>query len=169
MTQSLSLLRIIRTAQISDDGVYRYALRRVWNDSRSLVNFVMLNPSTADATNDDATVRRCMAYARDWMYGGIIVTNLFALRSRHPWDLQNHPDPIGSENDAVIVSEASAANMVVAAWGNAGLSRSRATDVVKMLHARAHDIYCLDVSIAGEPVHPLYRPKDVKPRLYMRS
>lgn len=48
-------------AVISDCGQYRYALSRGgWMGGKGTVLFVMLNPSTADASEDDPTIRRCV-------------------------------------------------------------------------------------------------------------
>jgi hypothetical protein len=44
------------------------------------LEWMMLNPSTADGTDDDATIRKCMKFARAWGYGGILVVNLLAWR-----------------------------------------------------------------------------------------
>jgi hypothetical protein len=62
-----------RGAVLSDDGVYRYRLWRIWDDDRAPTAFLMLNPSTADATVDDPTLRRCIAFARRWGAGGGVV------------------------------------------------------------------------------------------------
>lgn len=75
---------MIRSAVISKDGLYRYTLRRVWDESKPLLNFVLLNPSKADAETDDATVRRCIGFAKLWGFGGIVITNLYAYRSTDP-------------------------------------------------------------------------------------
>ena len=60
---SLQDTRSIAVFSIDDD--YRYRLSRLWNADKSIVAFVMLNPSTADATTDDPTIRRCLNYAED--------------------------------------------------------------------------------------------------------
>jgi Protein of unknown function (DUF1643) len=63
-------------AVISDCGRYRYSLWRIWNASAVRVMFIGLNPSTADATQDDPTIRRCVEFARSWGFGGIYVQSL---------------------------------------------------------------------------------------------
>jgi hypothetical protein len=67
-------------AKLSDDGVYRYALWRDWRESldEPLLGYVMLNPSTADASEDDQTIRKCIGFAERNDYRGFIVLNLFA-------------------------------------------------------------------------------------------
>ena len=71
-------------ADFSECGRYRYKLWRTWDDVRPVVMFIMLNPSTADATADDPTIRRCIGFAHDWGYGGVRVGNLFAWRTPYP-------------------------------------------------------------------------------------
>ncbi len=85
-------------AELSPCKAYRYALWRRWSDAPPVL-FVMLNPSTADESQDDPTIRRCISFAKQWGHGGIIVGNLFAFRSPYPNDLQTAADPIGPENN----------------------------------------------------------------------
>ena len=63
---------------------WRYLLRRDLGDGAGTLNFVMLNPSTADAVRNDPTVARCVGFARRWGFRRLLVTNLFALRSPLP-------------------------------------------------------------------------------------
>ena len=73
-----------RAAELSPDGVYRYKLSRIWAPDIPPALFIMLNPSTADANQDDPTIRRCIAFAKRLGHGGLLVGNLFALRSTNP-------------------------------------------------------------------------------------
>lgn len=52
--------------------------------------FVGLNPSTADETEDDQTIRRCVGFAMDWGYGGLCMGNLFAIRATKPKNMLIH-------------------------------------------------------------------------------
>jgi len=150
------------SAEFSLCGRYRYLLRRTWDPERAGVLFVMLNPSTADATNDDATIRRCVGFARDWGYGGISVANMFAFRATDPRELLSARmrgiDTIGPSNDATLLLAGLDASVIVVAWGNhAGALPYRAEAVISLLRkvARAGDLYCLGLTEQGHPRHPL--------------
>src|SRR5690606_18576726 len=93
------------TARFSPCGQYRYLLTRpipapFWKPDAGEAVFVMLNPSTADASEDDPTIRRCIGFAKEWGCTGLTVANLYALRSTDPKGLWKHRDPVGPENDA---------------------------------------------------------------------
>ena len=62
----------------------------------------MLNPATADATCNDATIKKCIRYAKSWGYGGIEVCNLFAWRAKDKSEIRRVCDPVGAGNDAAI-------------------------------------------------------------------
>ena len=49
---------MICNAVISDCGLYRYKLSRHWEQGLQRLVFIGLNPSTADAIEDDPTVRK---------------------------------------------------------------------------------------------------------------
>lgn len=147
------------SAVLSDDRRYRYSLHRIWNAEKELVMFVGLNPSTADERVDDMTTRRCMRFARDWGYGGLVLTNLYAWRATHPDELRTVEEPIGGTlNDSTIDREARRAAFVVAAWG-ASLppgGQQRADDVRARLEFDGLDLRVLALAASGAPRHPLY-------------
>ena len=107
---------MIKTACIDQEEIYRYTLGRTWHCEKERLLFVMLNPSTADDKDDDQTIKRCIAFADKWGYGGLVVGNLFALRSPHPRDLFQHSDPVGPDNDYDLQRVAEQCKTVVAAW-----------------------------------------------------
>ena len=86
-------------AIFSKDRIYRYALYRIWNKHLPKVLFIGLNPSTADETKNDPTIRRCIGYAKKWNYGGFIMGNIFAYRSTNPKKLNLINNPIGPKNN----------------------------------------------------------------------
>lgn len=147
-------------AVLSDDGRYRYLLSRRW-DSGPAVVFVMLNPSTADATLDDPTIRRCIGFARGWGYPALAVVNLYALRSTDPRGLWTDPDPVGPDNDMWLQREFVIADHigspVVAAWG-AHARPDRVQHVMSL--PGAERMQCLGRTKDGAPRHPLYMAAD---------
>lgn len=144
-------------AMFSPDQRYRYKLWRIWNNQLPLLNFILLNPSTADAEKDDPTVYRCGQRARHLGYGGLLVTNVFAFRSTDPSRLYEVEDPVGPENDDAILTEARRAGMVICGWGKPGRFMDRAFIVRVALHAAGIQLYALGQNLDGTPKHPLYQ------------
>lgn len=144
-------------AAISSCGIYRYTLDRVWDTSLPVAVFVMLNPSTADASTNDRTISKCIKFAKREGYGGITVINLFSLRSTDPEALRSHPDPVGPDNTAWIgaVLDRDPA-VVIAAWGAHPFAEERAAEVTALVAAHGLRMKCLGVTKAGHPKHPLY-------------
>lgn len=127
-----------------------------------MVAFMMFNPSTADASVDDATIRKAMGFASRWDYGGIVVLNLFAYRSRNPDELCFVDDPVGLENDWRIMLALEDVGELICAWGCAQHMRSKQRQERKraLLHSihklhPALSLWCLGVGVTGEPYHPL--------------
>ncbi len=149
----------ISRAIFSECGRYRYLLQRAWDPAAAAVMFIGLNPSTACQTHDDPSIRRCVRFAKDWGYGGVLVTNLFAFRSPHPRDLRQAADPIGPQNDRFIFACQEQVDLVVAAWGNEGVFLQRAQSVLAGLRRP----FCLRLNKTGQPSHPLYLPADLTP------
>lgn len=144
------------SAVLSQDGVYRYLLTRTWAEGPALA-FVMLNPSTADATADDPTIRRCIGFAKREGFGGLTVVNLYALRATDPRELRRAIDPVGPDNDGHLrrvtwESQLDDAPAVVA-WG-AHAAPDRVAAFVRL--ATGTRLVCLGTTQAGAPRHPLY-------------
>ena len=144
-----------KSAVLDESGRYRYRLSRRWEEGDELV-FVLLNPSTADATEDDPTLRRCVGFARRMGFGGLVVVNLFALRATDPRSLATAADPVGPDNDAHILGACEAADRVLLGWGNHGLLHGRGEKVWRRLGACHH----LGLTARDQPRHPLYLRRD---------
>ena len=159
-----------KSATLSDDRSYRYELFRRdllcggrRSDFGRTLMFVMLNPSTADESTDDATSRRCIRYAIDWGYDNLAVCNLSPYRATDPRDLMAlgpEPHEVWERNLAIVVDNASGADTVVAAWGIHGDAENRAARVAGALAANGVDLWCLGLSKHGCPYHPLTQPRD---------
>ena len=148
---------------------YRYRLTRTWDPDRPRVNFLMLNPSTADAFALDPTVRRCVGFARTWGYGSLEVTNIFAFRATDPTVLVAQPEPVGAGNDRAIKDAARMADRVVAAWGVRGCHRDRDNEVEALLADIGVRPMTLRVTKQGHPAHPLYLAGDTVPHAWIRD
>ncbi|NUS25088.1 MAG: DUF1643 domain-containing protein [Streptomyces sp.] len=148
---------------------YRYLLTRIWDPAVKPVVFLMLNPSTADAFEDDATIRRLTGkngFARRMGAGGLVVVNLFGLRSTDPRALLHHSDPVGRHNDMFVRQAVSMAGTVVCAWGAAGVAEGRGREVTAALAARGVALSCLGRTSEGRPRHPLYLPANTSLESY---
>ena len=151
-------------ASFSGCGDYRYLLGRQWGGAHDgWVTFIMLNPSTADAREDDPTIRRCVGFGKTMGVGALAVVNLFAYRSTDPKALRSVIDPVGPDNDDMIVSACKGARHVICAWGTNGTLHGRDREVVALLESRGVLPKALDVSKDGHPKHPLYLSADLKP------
>ncbi|MYT57691.1 DUF1643 domain-containing protein [Streptomyces sp. SID7834] len=147
-----------RTAEISACGRYRYRLTREWSDALPPATFVMLNPSTADADQDDATVRKCMRYARRWGCGSLVVVNLYAWRATDPGKLPvDEHLRTGPDADAWLSQAAldalDSGGPLVAAWGTHA-TEQRVADVLTL--PGMNRLTALSTTRNGHPGHPLY-------------
>jgi hypothetical protein len=149
-------------AELSADGLYRFKLWRRWNGSRAvgrILAFVMLNPSTADEHTDDATIRRCIGFAKDLGFDGVDVVNLFARISTYPhelraWSTTRTGDPRGRE---ALLDVALGAARVVVAWGANGDDWPDRVDTVMadLRRCRVPLYSFAGATKGGQPLHPL--------------
>jgi len=161
---------IPREAIFSQDlrRTYRYTLWRTWGENDApFVQFIGLNPSTADHLVDDPTVTRCRDYARRWNFTALCVTNLFAFRSTKPSGLKKARDPIGPDNDAHLFRVAGEAGLIVAIWG----SRFNKWQVLRgrkqAVYEQVRELSCIGLTPTGNhPKHPLGHPKTAMPQIY---
>lgn len=144
------------SAVISSCGKYRYWLSREGDPSMRPVAFVMLNPSTADADLDDATIRRCRTFAQGAPF---VVANLYAFRATKPADMFAAEFHNWPNNFRYLVDVAEGGYKIIAAWGT--LARPReVNEFVGICNAFDAPIYCLGTTTGGQPRHPLYVRSD---------
>ncbi len=148
---------------------HRYMLWRTWDDGVTvfaselpILVWWMLNPSTADHLHDDQTVRRCIAFAKMWGFGGIIVVNCYGLRSTSPAAMLRHRDRVGAQNDTVLravidrqlrCEPPSERPRVVVAWGE-HIELEREDAITALLLELAIGTHCLGRTKRGRPRHP---------------
>ncbi len=149
-------------AIISECGLYRYKLWRIWDESKPCVLWVMHNPSTADGIEDDNTITRIINFSKSWGYGGLFVGNLFPYRTKKPSILKAAGFEIASreENWQHIEDMAKVCSLKILAYGNPVFELPE----MKKLY---DDWNYLKLTKSGNPYHPLYLKSDLNPQPYI--
>lgn len=168
---------MISAAWFSDDGTMRWELVRCWNEAtkpafRRMCVFVMLNPSTADASFNDPTINRCIAFAKYWGYDGIRVVNLVGFRATKPKDMyawfktQSKADLWHHTLRAVTGCTHPDVAKVVLAYGCTPIAmRRHEHDVVRAIN-KTKNVYNIKLNKDGSPAHPLYLNGSLTPNLH---
>jgi len=148
------------SARFSRDGRYRYSLSRYFGDGPTAI-FTMLNPSTADAVQNDPTIRKCIGFCRRWGVGQLHVVNLFAFRAVSPFDMKKADDPIGPLNRRAVERALTTCEdkIVVCAWGvHGGFMKQDHEMIIRIGQISAVVPLCLGTTKDGFPRHPIYLP-----------
>lgn len=149
-------------AILSEDRMHRYVLwRRVGSNSRILA-FVGLNPSTADETENDQTIRRCMAFACREGSGIMLMLNLFSFRATNWRVLFSEPVMTDPANDDWLKKSFEIADEVVFCWGNQGGFNRRDEEVGRMVRKPR----CFGFNENGAPKHPSRLPRHTELQNY---
>lgn len=153
-------------ATFSECRKYRWTLWRRWDSDLPPCVFIGLNPSTADETEDDPTIRRCINFAASWNCGGLIMLNAYGYRATDPRVMKQQYDPVGVDNSIAIQvtaqTTADAGGVLIAAWGN-HCDERREREVCELIN---RPIECLGKTKSGRPKHPLYLRADTKRELF---
>jgi len=152
-------------ATMSACQTFRYALTRIWDEDAPQCMFIGLNPSTADHRKDDATIRRCIGFAKGFGYGGFEMLNIFGFRATDPSGLLTAKDPVGPLNIPAILSAASRCALCIVAWGVIPIRDRKILDfdrrtlaTLGLITSSGHhpQVYCLGMTRVGYPRHPLF-------------
>lgn len=141
---------------------HRYHLtRRVLNPTAGAfaeLGWIMFNPSTADATTDDATIRKVRGFTERAGYAEAHVVNLFSLRARDPREVVlNLADASTDDNLRTIEAVARECRAMVCAWGtlaDTSWGREQVRMVLGVIPPETR-LLCIDTAKSGTPVHPL--------------
>jgi hypothetical protein len=120
----------------------------------------MLNPSTADATKDDPTIRRCRGFAKKT---GCFIVNLSPYRATNPKDLKKALDAgidiFQEDKNRAIMENARNVGQFVLAWGaSIPPFLDKAARIARQI--AGPEALCLGKTKKGEPRHPLFVRKD---------
>lgn len=139
-----------KEAVFSNCGKYRYMLSRIWDERLPFAQCVGLNPSRADSEYDDPTIRRLIALLTAKGYGGLYMTNLFALITPHPDDLRAEPDPVKDNDQWLRDTYDKICDDIIFCWGTFPMAEYRAKKVAPMFK----DALCFGRTKSGAPKHP---------------
>lgn len=150
-------LFVSSSAVISPCGRYRYRLERGgYGLGKTAV--IMVNPSTADAETDDATIRKLKGFGQRNAWGTILVGNLFAYRATDVRELATADDPVGPDNDEHLKRIVGAVERA-SAWGSSAklpkALRQRWRSVNALVRSSGHEPHCFGTGEDGQPYHPL--------------
>lgn len=148
----------MRTGAIfSEDKKHRFSLWRIWDESKPIVMVCGLNPSTANQTENDATIKSVIGIMKFNGYGGFFMVNLFSYISTEPSDL-NYIDPLSKvmiDNFKSIGEiQKDGDKDVVFAWGN--FAQAKSTEAWTMILKYGHKAICYSQLKDGSPRHLLY-------------
>lgn len=155
------------SAIISPCGTYRYKLDRdvtplAFEFCEPRIAWIMVNPSTADATQDDATIRKVRGFTERMNGVGFTVGNLFSYRATDVRELKTAQYPTGPDDDFWLHQIISMSDKVMVAWGPMAKLpkhlRNRFEKVVKIAKHEGQKLYCLGTAKDGHPLHPLMQP-----------
>ena len=140
--------------------------------------FIGLNPSQANSVINDKTLTRIINFSSRWNYKNIYVINLFGLISKSPSQLLKNKDPVGRNNDLIIlkVLEFWRENIncdLWLGWGDKEKLYKRDRIVLKIIKVikdlskleskennYSRRVLSLGVCKKGSPRHPLYMPNE---------
>jgi len=164
------------------DTMHRYTLDRQWDRTLPTCCFVMLNPSTANGTEDDPTIRRCIGFARRLDCGSLHVVNLHSYRATKPSDLYDAATAgidTSPPRNRDVIRQAIARfgrnnHALIAAWGANATHRevSIFTEIVDEEAFKSGMKPCvlaLGFTKAGQPRHPLMLRSDTPLNLWSPS
>lgn len=143
----------------------RYGMARSATPAPRVVTWLMLNPSTADETNNDPTIRRCIEFSVAWNFDELTIVNVYAWRSTDPKVLPKIQDPVGPGNDEAILAACERAELIVCAWGK-NAKPSRVAHLRQLLAGQASKLHALKINSDGSPAHPLYLKGSLRPQSF---
>lgn len=156
----------MNSAVLSECGNFRYRLERDVQDDGIVFAFFGVNPSTADALKDDATVRKWRGFTKRNGGRKFIVGNLFAYRATDPKGLLLPADCIGPLQQQHISEIIEGADVLVPCWGNLSKMpkqlRRTAGEMMSQLLAAGKPVLHFGKTKSGDPMHPLTLSYDTK-------
>lgn len=152
------------SAIISKCGRYRYRLERDVQEKGLVFAYIGINPSTADASIDDATVRKWKGFALANGCSRFLVGNIFAFRATDVGELKTAIDPIGEENARHLREIFNDADIIIPCWGSrTKIPKNLRSNIDAMVWTLFHQtvvsltskpLKVFGFTKSGDPMHP---------------
>jgi hypothetical protein len=154
---------VITSAYFSKDRRYRYWLLRHWDESLPVMANIGCNPSTADETENDPTIRKDIGFAKRLGFGGLLKLNVGAFRATDPKKFLEAADPFGKENrvdDWRVYLVRYNVEKIVVAWGSCigRFSWKAETMADGLAVTYGYKLWNFGVNPNGTPRHTLMLP-----------
>jgi len=124
--------------------------RRTWN--KDLPSLLIIGPHAGlkICPFDTPVIKRAIVLAEGWGFGSITMCNLYAWKVGKPEYLSDVRDPIGVDNDDIIIKYAKKADTILIAWGNGGRFDNRDRNMLRLL--KDFDLYTIGLTVQSR--HP---------------
>jgi len=147
------------SAVISPCGFYRLRLDRKVASTGPIYGFCGVNPSTADAEFNDATITKEIGFIRVWGGSRLIKFNVFGYRATNVRELALVSDPYGPcllDYTHQIISEC---DIIIPCWGNRSKIPMRLRPAMERMKNLIRDsgkpVKVFGFTKSGDPMHPL--------------
>lgn len=158
------------SAVISECGLYRYRLDRdceglvpaEYDEDGKVFAYFGINPSTADATIDDPTVRKWIGFTQRNGGKRFIVGNVFSFRATDVKLVGKVPFPQGPQHFTHLTQIIAEADVLVPCWGGRDKVpkhlRQHLDQLLDWLHRSGKPVLHFGTTDGGDPKHPLFLP-----------
>lgn len=142
-------------ALFNDDRTHRLYLWRVWDESKRVLMWIGLNPSTADEHDLDPTLESVTRISQHNGFGGFFMTNLFTVVSKDPNILKGTEWGDFLKDKETLWNIKAKCDSIVFAWGNFKEAQARSAEIMREF--KHCNPLCIRKNKNGSPVHPLYQ------------
>ncbi len=158
------------SAILSTCNTYRYRLDRNIQEYGKTIAFFGINPSTADALEDDATVRKWRGFTQQMNGKKFIVGNVFSFRSAYVTDLKSTYPLHGDEHFQHLYKIIDEADILIPCWGSRWKLNKQLhifiDQLLEILLASNKPVMTLGLTKSKDPKHVLMLPYSTPVRLY---
>jgi hypothetical protein len=132
----------------------RYYLRITWDKTKSILIFLLLNPSKANNLKDDPTSGFLIEYAKLNGYGGIIIVNVISRIEPKSKNLIAQDSDCDLRNMRYVKRVLKFSNKIIVGWGEKG--RLAVISILDILYEHKDKLYCFRQNNDKSPSQATY-------------